>query len=186
MSQIKPPSPGRRPDPGAPPPPAVAVRSLAGLVEALDAAAAAGVGLTAISAPAAGCHGGAGWWTALVAAGREARPGVPFEDVLDCADMAGRAYEALTAGAGGVVFDGHPEAAARLEAVAARLGRRLLRERPPALDPADLRDRRAALAAWLRPGGSPPLPDGGAGLRTAGGSANQAPDSPPGGTGRDR
>jgi hypothetical protein len=180
MSQIK---PAARPSP-TPLPPAVVVRSPADLVEALDAAG--GAPLTALSAPGAGCHGGAGWWTALVAAARAARPGAPFADVLDCADMAGRAMEALSAGAGGVVFDGHPAAAARLEAVAAHLGRRFLRERPPAMDPAGRRDRRAAVAAWLSPGGEPPPPDGGAGLRTGGASANQAPDSRPGDAGRDR
>jgi hypothetical protein len=180
MSQIKPSRSASAP----PLPPAVLVRSLADLLEALDAAG--GAPLTALSAPGAGCHGGAGWWTALVGAARAARPDAAFADVLDCADMAGRALEALSAGAGGVVFDGHPEAAARLEAVARALGRRFLRTAPASLDPAGLRDRRASLEAWLSPGGAPPPPDGGAGLRTGGASANQAPDSRPGDAGRDR
>lgn len=130
---------------------AVIVHGLDDARAALTAAAATGCGVTLLSAPGAAGYAGFGWWRALVAAAREAVPGVPVEDVLDCDDLAGIAVEALHAGCRAIVFTGPEGQAAQLAALAAVCGARMLREPPPALDLA-LPGARRRLAAWLTPG----------------------------------
>ena len=75
-------------------PPAVIVH---GLAEA-KAALAPGLPVTLVSPPGAALYAGCGWWRALVAAAWAAHPGVPFLDILDCADGTGQALAALRIG----------------------------------------------------------------------------------------
>lgn len=130
---------------------AVIVHGLEDAVAALAAAAAAGCGVTLLSAPGAAGYAGFGWWRALVGAARAAVPDVPVEDVLDCGDLAGFAVEALHAGCPAVVFTGNDAQAGQLAALAEACGARMLRGAPPALDLA-LPGARRRLAAWLTPG----------------------------------
>ena len=74
--------------------PAVVVHDLA----QANAALAAGLALTMLSAPGAGCFAGAGWWRALVAQARATHPDTPCQDVLDCADAPGHAMAAIRLG----------------------------------------------------------------------------------------
>lgn len=130
---------------------AVIVHGLADARAALVAAAEAGCGVTLLSARGAAGYAGFGWWRALIATARDAVPGVPVEDVLDCDDLAGIAVEALHAGCRAIVFTGPEEQAAQLAALAEVCGARMLREPPSALDLA-LPGARRRLAAWLAPG----------------------------------
>jgi hypothetical protein len=130
---------------------AVIVHGLDDARAALAAAAAAGSGVTLLSAPGAAGYAGFGWWRALIAAAREAVPHVAVEDVLDCDDLAGIAVEALHAGCRAIVFTGPEGQAAQLAALAEVCGARMLRAAPPALDLA-LPGARRRLAAWLTPG----------------------------------
>jgi hypothetical protein len=130
---------------------AVIVHGLDDARAALAAAATAGCGVTLLSAPGAAGYAGFGWWRALIAAAREAAPGVAVEDMLDCDDLAGIAVEALHAGCRAIVFTGNVAQAEQLGALAEACGARMLRNAPPALDLA-LPGARRRLAAWLAPG----------------------------------
>ncbi len=92
---------------------------------ALAAGAALGCPVTLLSAPAAGVHGGAGWFRAVVEAAVADYPTVPVTAVLDCADIPGCAQAAIRAGVRDLRFTGPPELAARLAAIAAASGVRL-------------------------------------------------------------
>jgi len=98
--------------------------------------------VTLLSAPGAALYAGCGWWRAVVAASGAAGP-----DVLDCADAAGRALEALSAGCRWLVLLPCPAWEGVAERAAAQ-GACLLRERPPALDLAEPGASRR-IAAWL-------------------------------------
>ena len=118
------------------PPPVVVVYSLAHAVAALEAARERAVVL--LSAPGAGIYAGAGWWTAVVDAARNAMPAAPFSAILDCGADAGAAMAALRAGAAIVVFTGRSDVAERLAGIAAQRDARLLTARPQhALDLAE-------------------------------------------------
>lgn len=124
-------------------PPAVVVHQLS------DARAALRPGrpVTLLSAPGAASYAGCGWWRALVGqalaeAGRDA------PDVLDCADAAGRAVEALRAGCRCLVLAPDVPVFTEVTARAAALGAVVLPARPPALDLAGPGARRR-LDAWL-------------------------------------
>ena len=119
--------------------PAVVVHDLA----QANAALAAGLALTVLSAPGAACFAGAGWWRALLAQARATHPDTPCQDVLDCADAPGHAMAAIRLGQAILVLDPACPAFARIAALAT-----VLPARPPALD---LAERGAArrLRAWL-------------------------------------
>ncbi|WP_244458747.1 hypothetical protein [Roseomonas fluvialis] len=143
-------------------PPAVTVHGLAGARAALAAAGPRGVLL--LSAPGAGAFAGAAWFLGVVAAA--ARPGVPHQGAIDCADAPGAALAALRAGARLVVLQGGCPSFAAVAAAAAGCGARLLPERPPSLDLGRLdlqrRDDLARLSAWLaleapQPGATSPM-----------------------------
>ncbi|HTZ36231.1 MAG TPA: hypothetical protein VMB84_09430 [Stellaceae bacterium] len=68
----------------------------------------------------------------MVEAARTAAPAARFAAVLDCDDDAGAAQGALRAGLAAVVFTGRADVAARLAAIAAARGARLLTKRPEA------------------------------------------------------
>lgn len=131
--------------------PAVTVHGLREAEAALAAAGPAGVLL--LSAPGAAGYAGPDWFLALTAEAARRRPGVPCAALLDCADAAGVALDALRAGARQVVLDGACPAFGAVAAAAAEIGARVLPARPPALDLAGLDLRRRAdaarLAAWL-------------------------------------
>ncbi len=137
---------GQRPGgtPEAAPLPAVRVH---GRVEVEAALALAGPrGVTLLSAPGMA----PGVFLALVAAA--ARPGVPHDTMIDCADAPGLALAALRAGFRLVVLAPCPAFGA-ITAAAAECGAVLRREAPPALDAGriDLTSPggRNKLAQWL-------------------------------------
>ncbi len=120
-------------------PPAVVVHGLPHLRQAL----APGCPVTLLSGPGAALYAGCGWWRALMAMGAGGNP-----DVLDCADAAGRALEALRAGCRLLVLDPALPSWPLVGERAATHGARLLPARPPALDLAQPgADRR--LKEWL-------------------------------------
>ncbi|WP_114377749.1 hypothetical protein [Elioraea thermophila] len=127
---------------------AVVVHGLDQARAALAAAERLGVMLDLLSGPGAACYAGAGWWQALTGTARAAHPSVAGRDILDCADEAGLALEALRGGIRAVVFEGAEAQAERLAAIARALGAEVLTSRPPALDLGEAGAARR-LAAWL-------------------------------------
>ena len=100
-----------------------------------------------LSAPGAASYAGCGWWRALIAAALARHPGVPAQDMLDCADAPGRALEALSVGCRLISL--HPGPAwADIAERAALAGAHLLHAAPEALDLAR-RGSERRLAAWL-------------------------------------
>ena len=126
-----------------------------GLAHAL-AALAPGRAVTLLSAPGAACYAGCGWWRAVVAAAQARHPETPADDILDCADAAGRALEALRIGQRALVLWPECSAYAAVHAAAAECGAVLLAERSPSLD-FSRRDAPRRLAGWLS-GEIRPLP----------------------------
>ena len=112
-------------------PPVVVVHSLAHVLAALDAAAAADREVVLLSASEAGIYAGAGWFRALVEAGREAVPQARFTIWVDCGGDAGAALAALRAGIAALIFTGAGDVARRLADIAAKQGAVLASARPP-------------------------------------------------------
>lgn len=119
-------------------PPSVIVRA----PDEIAAIRALGLPATLLSPPGYALHAGALWWQALLVATEWHGPAL-----LDCADAAGRATEALRLGLA-VVLDGTAPAFPRLALMAAELRVPLLDNPPPALDLAEHGAHRR-LAAWL-------------------------------------
>jgi hypothetical protein len=92
-------------------------------------ATALGLPVTLLSGRGAAIYGGCGWWRALMALGAGGNP-----DILDCADAAGRAMEALRAGCRLLVLDPALPAWPLVASRAASCGAVLLAQRPAALD----------------------------------------------------
>lgn len=124
--------------------PAVTVHGLAHALAALEPAR----GVTLLSAPGAGCYAGCGWWRALVEQARARYPATETDDILDCADAAGRALEALRIGQKKLVLDRACTAYAAVAAAAAECGAVLLDRRPESLDLAEPGALRR-LTEWL-------------------------------------
>lgn len=122
-------------------PPAVTIHSL----EHARAVLAFGRPVTLLSAPAAACFAGPGWWRAMIAASETTQP-----DLLDCADAPGRALEAVACGCRHIILSCCPAWPSVAERAAAA-GCVLLSERPDALDMADPATPRR-IAAWLEVG----------------------------------
>jgi hypothetical protein len=99
--------------------------------------------VTLVSARGAALFGGCLWWQWLMAAA-----GYEGVSLLDCADAAGRAVEALRLGLPGVVLSTQAPAYAVVDGLARAAGAIILPAPPPALD---LGKRGAArqLTAWL-------------------------------------
>ena len=110
--------------------PAVIVHGIADLRTALQPA----LPVTVLSAPGAARYAGVGWWMALIAIGRTEFPDADLHDILDCADAAGRAMEALRAGQRIIRLDRASPAWNRVGGAAASIGAIVLAECPPALD----------------------------------------------------
>lgn len=129
-------------------PPAVIVHEL----EQARTALRAGLPVTLLSAPAAACYAGVGWWLALMRAASEQPP----PHILDCGESPARALEALRAGQRLVALRAPPALFEDIAARAHMLGATMLPAPPPALD---LSERTAArrLRSWL---GDVPAPPG--------------------------
>lgn len=124
--------------------PAVTVHDLAQAMAAL----APGHPVTLLSGPGAAGYAGYGWWRALVNAARLRHPQTPAYDILDCADAAGRALEALRIGQKALVLWPDCSAYEAVSAAACECGAIVLAERPVSLDLARPGAARL-LAAWL-------------------------------------
>src|SRR5271166_1827472 len=61
--------------------------------------------VTLLSAPGAALFAGCGWWRALIERARAEHPGLPIDDILDCADAPGLALGALRIGLRRIVLD---------------------------------------------------------------------------------
>ncbi len=120
-------------------PPAVVVHGLPDV----QAAVAPGRPVTLLSGPGAALYGGCGWWRALMALGAGGNP-----DILDCADAAGRAMEALRAGCRLLVLDPALPSWPLVRNRAQAAGAVLLAARPAALDLAQ-RGALHHLVEWL-------------------------------------
>jgi hypothetical protein len=105
--------------------------------------------LLLVSGPGAGLYAGAGWFREVVRLAGLPYPDLPVTAVLDCADQAGIAAEALSSGIGGVIFSGHPEAAEKLRAIAVQTGAALYTDLPAGLDLRGCRDPVEACRRWL-------------------------------------
>jgi len=130
-------------------PGAITVHGLEDARAGLRAAAALGRGVTFVSAPSAGVHGGPLWFVELIAAARAEFPNVAQEWIVDCGAEAGRSLAALRAGLKQVVYSGDAGTYTKLAQIAAQLGATILREAPPALDLRRTRDPDAACKMWL-------------------------------------
>jgi acyl-CoA reductase-like NAD-dependent aldehyde dehydrogenase len=87
------------------------------------------------SPPDAGGHVGPGWFSALVAAAREAVPEARFSGLLDCGDNVGAALAAIRGEVEGIVFTGRSDVAHRLADIAQQHGVRFeTNRRAPTLD----------------------------------------------------
>jgi hypothetical protein len=111
---------------------AVIIHSLGQAVAALTAAARSGRSVVLTSAPGAGGYVGPGWFSALVAAAREAVPDIRCSTFLDCGDNVGAALAAIRAEVEGVIFIGRPDVARRLADIARQHGVRFETKRPAA------------------------------------------------------
>ncbi|MCC7271555.1 MAG: hypothetical protein IT561_02725 [Alphaproteobacteria bacterium] len=89
---------------------------------------------------------------AMVAAARRAEPEAAVTGAIDCEDAEGHVLLALRAGVDVAIFKGAADVAAKLAAIAAAGGRRLLPERPSAPALAGARDPAALCRDWLAGG----------------------------------
>lgn len=141
---------------------AILIHGIDDIRAALTAAAAPlneqAVPLLLVSIPGAGLVLGAGWWRALQDAMDAACPGTRPPLILDCADAAGRALEALAAGVRHVALDDAalaPGVWPRVAAIASAQGATLhpavgtITGREPPLDLRGSRDPAAACRMWL-------------------------------------
>ena len=126
-------------------PPAVTVHGL----QQAQAALAPGLPVLLLSAPGAAAYAGAGWWRALVAAALDGRA---QPDALDCADLPGRALEALHTGCRILILLPCPGFAS----VAARTDALILAARPTSLD-LGRRGAERGLVRWLQGDSAVPL-----------------------------
>ncbi len=130
---------------------AVTVHSLSHVRAAVEAAAALGVPVTVLSAPAAAAAGGPGWFRAMVETACAETKAAMVTAVLDCGDLPGHALAALRHGITAIRYDG--PAADRIADIAGQTGAVVLAERPPALDLREVeaagRNLDAACRAWL-------------------------------------
>jgi len=125
--------------------PAVTVHGLEDARQALGA----GRPVVLLSAEGAALFMGCGWWVALVRAARASFPATEAVDVLDCADAAGRAMEALRAGQRALVLAPDCAGFAAVRSAAGALSAIVLPQRPVSLDLAEPGAERR-LAAWLQ------------------------------------
>jgi hypothetical protein len=116
------------------------IHSLTHLRAALTAGAASGLPIVALSAVGASGFAGAGWFASLVEQGGQEFPQVALTAMLDCADRGGDVPAALKLRLTHLIFTGHPQAAIRLQDIAAQSGATVITTRPPSLDLLNARD----------------------------------------------
>lgn len=129
-------------------PAAFVIHSRAQLETVLAAARANGRSVIAVSGQAASGYAGAGWFLALVRQARSEFPDVALTALLDCGDRAGDVLAALKEGAQHLIFTGHPNATARLAAIAAQTGATISDRRPDARDLMGEKDADYAAREW--------------------------------------
>jgi hypothetical protein len=105
--------------------------------------------VTLLSAPGTALFAGCGWWRAVIERARDEHPGVPVDDILDCADAPGLALGALRIGQRRLVLSPTSPGWQSVAAIAASLGGEVLTSRPQALDMAD-RNAARRLHDWLQ------------------------------------
>jgi hypothetical protein len=114
-----------------------------------QAALAAGLPVTLLSAPGAAAFAGCLWWREMVAACRARHPLTLAIDILDCADASGTAMGALRSGVCRLVLWPDAPGWNAVAAIAERQGGFVLPQPPNALDLAQPNAIRR-LHAWLR------------------------------------
>ena len=82
-----------------------------------------------LSAPGAALFAGCGWWRAVIERARGEYPGVPIDDILDCADAPGLALGALRIGQRRLVLSPTSPGWQSVAAIAASLGGEVLTSR---------------------------------------------------------
>ena len=105
--------------------------------------------VTLLSAPGAALFAGCGWWRALIERARAEHPGIPIDDILDCADAPGLALGALRIGLRRIVLDPGLPGWSSVAAIAKSLGGEVLTSRPSSIDMADRAGARR-LHDWLQ------------------------------------
>ena len=85
-----------------------------------------GRAVTLLSAPGAALFAGCGWWRAVIERARGEYPGVPIDDILDCADAPGLALGALRIGQRRLVLSPTSPGWQSVAAIAASLGGEVL------------------------------------------------------------
>lgn len=90
--------------------------------------------LTLVTARGAPDYAGALWCAELERLAHDAAGDLALAFVTDCADAPGRALEALACGASCVALQARPEVLARVEAIAAETGARVLPQAPTGID----------------------------------------------------
>lgn len=116
--------------------PVIIVHGLGDIAQAV--APGRSVGL--ISGPGAALYLGCGWWRAMVVEARSRWPALIGVDILDCADDAARAVEALGIGQQAIVLSAKSPGYRAVLAIAEGTGATVFPDRPKALE----------LRAWLR------------------------------------
>lgn len=105
--------------------------------------------VTLLSATGAALYAGCGWWRALIARVSAERPGIPIDDILDCADASGLALGALRIGQRRIMLEPTAPGWSSVAMIAASLGGEVLTSRPPSIDMAD-RAAARRLHDWLQ------------------------------------
>jgi hypothetical protein len=129
--------------------PCITVHSLDQARAALDAATAAGVRVTLLSAPGAAAYLGPGWFAQLLNQLSAEQRATLAGAYLDCGPRPGDVLAAFRAGVPGVIFTGRGDVADKLRALAHAHGAAFRTDRPDALDLLDARDAEQAVAAYL-------------------------------------
>ena len=125
-----------------------AARCAAGAAASLD------IPLAILSAPDGALTAGIGWFDAILRAARIHAPGADLIGILDCGNRADLVQMAWRQGIEAAVYQGPAGVADRLDGIARRAGRTLLRRRPRAIeidDPADIAGLAARLGRVRRP-----------------------------------
>lgn len=126
----------------------ILVRDLQEARCAAEAAASLDLPVAILSVRDAALTAGIGWFDAVMRAARKHAPGSDLIGILDCGDRADLVQMAWRQGIEAAVYRGPARVADRLDGIARRSGRILLRRRPRAIEIADSADS-AGLAARL-------------------------------------
>ncbi|MGE0715156.1 MAG: hypothetical protein AB7P02_06915 [Alphaproteobacteria bacterium] len=128
------------------------MRTAAEATMAAAAARAAGVPVMLLSPRGAAAAMGPAMFQAIVDAARAAEPAAAVVGAIDCEAAEGHVLHALRVGIDAAVFRGPALTAAKLAAIAAASGRRLMSERPAAPALTGAADPAAICRRWLAGG----------------------------------